>query len=106
VHHGSPPNARSDRSKRHDPIVPTISRFFGISIAMFFDDHGPAHFHARAAEGEAKIRVDTLEVIESTLARRRLRFVLAWAELHQQELVENWRLARAGETIRQIPPLQ
>jgi hypothetical protein len=85
--------------------VPTISRFFGVSIAMFFDDHGPAHFHARAADGEAKIRIDTLEVIESTLARRQLRFVLAWAELHEQELLENWRLARAGETLQQIEPL-
>ena len=63
--------------------VPTISRFFGISIAMFFDDHGPPHFHARHAEGNAKVRIDSLEVIDSRLPRRQLRFVLAWAELHQ-----------------------
>ncbi len=86
--------------------VPAISRFFGILIAMFFDDHGPAHFHARHADGTAKVRIDTLEVIESTLARRQLRFVLAWAELHQEELRENWRLARAGETLREIEPLR
>jgi uncharacterized protein YfaP (DUF2135 family) len=48
---------------------------------MFFDDHGPPHFHVRHAEGSAKVRIDTLEVIESTLRRRQLRFVLAWAEL-------------------------
>jgi hypothetical protein len=29
---------------------------------------------------------DTLEVIDSSLGRRQLRFVLAWAELHQDEL--------------------
>ncbi|MGO9247877.1 MAG: DUF4160 domain-containing protein [Solirubrobacteraceae bacterium] len=86
--------------------MPTISRFFGISIAMFFDDHGPPHFHARHADGSAKIRVDTLEVIESTLARRQLRFVLAWAELHQNELLENWSLARVGETLHEIEPLR
>jgi len=45
-------------------------------------------------------------VIESTLGRRQLRFVLAWAELHQEELLENWRLARAGETLHQIEPLR
>ena len=73
---------------------------------MFFDDHGPPHFHARHAEGSAKIRIDTLEVIESTLARRQLRFVLAWAELHQDELLENWRLARVGETLHEIEPLR
>jgi hypothetical protein len=38
--------------------VPTISRFFGISIAMYFDDHGFPHFHARDASGQAKIRID------------------------------------------------
>ena len=86
--------------------MPTISRFFGISIAMFFDDHGHPHFHARHADGEAKVRIDNLEVIDSTLGRRQLRFVLAWAELHQDELAENWRRARAGETLKEIDPLQ
>jgi len=87
-------------------VVPTISRFFGISIAMFFDDHGPPHFHARHAQGSAKVRLDSLEVIDSDLPRRQLRFVLAWAELHQDELRENWRRARAGETLQPIEPLR
>jgi hypothetical protein len=78
--------------------VPTISRFFGIVIAMYFDDHGFPHFHARHSDGEAKVRIDTLEVMDSTLGRRPLRLVLAWAELHQDELAENWRRARAGDT--------
>ena len=85
--------------------MPTISRFFGITIAMYFDDHGPPHFHARHAEGGAKIRIDTLEVIDSTLAGRQLRFALAWAELHQSELLENWRLSRLGEALNEIEPL-
>ena len=86
--------------------VPTISRFFGIVIAMYFDDHEPPHFHARHAEGTAKVRIDTLEVADSDLPRRQLRFVLAWAELHQDELLENWRLARAGETLNAVEPLR
>jgi uncharacterized protein YfaP (DUF2135 family) len=86
--------------------VPTISRFFGIVVAMYFDDHGPPHFHARHADGQAKVRIDTLEAIESNLKRRQLRLVLAWAELHQDELAENWRRARAGETLEEIEPLQ
>jgi hypothetical protein len=48
--------------------VPTISRFFGIAIAMFYDDHGFPHFHARHADGEAKVRIDNLEVIDSRSA--------------------------------------
>jgi len=80
--------------------MPTISRFFGIVIAR------PPHFHARHADGGAKVQIDTLEVIESTLGRRQLRIVLAWAELHQDELLANWRLARAGETLQEIDPLR
>jgi Domain of unknown function (DUF4160) len=45
-------------------------------------------------------------VIESTLGRRQLRLVLAWAELHQDELTENWRRARAGEKLKDIEPLR
>ncbi len=54
------------------------------------------------ADAGAKIRIDTLEAMESTVGRRQLRFVLAWAALHQDELLENWRLPRAGETLREI----
>jgi hypothetical protein len=78
----------------------------GIVIAMFFEDHGPPHFHARHAEGSAKVRFDTVEVIDSSLPRRQLRLVLAWAELHRDELLENWRLARLGETLHEIEPLR
>ncbi len=57
-------------------------------------------------EGTAKVRIDTLEVIDSTLGRRQLRFALAWAELHQDELAENWRRARVGETLQPVEPLR
>jgi hypothetical protein len=73
---------------------------------MYFSDHGHPHFHARHADGQAKVRIDDLEVIDSSLGRRQLRFVLAWAELHQAELQENWRRARAGETLQEIEPLR
>jgi len=86
--------------------VPTISRFFGIVIAMYYDDHGHPHFHARHADGQAKVRIDQVEVIESSLDVRQLRLVLAWAELHREELLENWRRARAGEKLAEIDPLR
>jgi Domain of unknown function (DUF4160) len=86
--------------------VPTISRFMGITITMYFDDHAPPHFHARAAEHNAKIRIDNLEVIDSDLRRRELRFVLAWAEIHAEKLDSNWQRAREGATLETIEPLQ
>jgi hypothetical protein len=71
-----------------------------------FDDHGFPHFHARHAGASAKVRFDQIDVIESNLEVRQLRLVLAWAELHRDELLENWRRARAGETLLEIEPLR
>ena len=86
--------------------MPRISSFYGIVIRMYHDDHGYPHFHAQHADGHAKVRIDSLETIESSLPRRQLRFVLAWAELHQAELEKNRCLAREGGTIRPMEPLQ
>lgn len=86
--------------------MPTICRFFGLTITMYFDDHAPPHFHARSGGHTAKIRIDTLEVLASDLPRRELRLVLAWAEMHATELNENWRLAREGVKLNEIEPLR
>jgi hypothetical protein len=81
---------------REDAGMPTIRRFFGIVIAMYFDDHEPPHF-PRARRRRQRERAP-LEVLESTLERRQLRLVLARSELHQDELRENWHRAPRGET--------
>jgi hypothetical protein len=86
--------------------VPTISRFYGIVVAMYFDDHGFPHFHARHAGASAKVSFDQIDVIESDLEVWQLRLVLAWAELHRDELLANRRRARAGETLLGIEPLR
>jgi hypothetical protein len=86
--------------------MPRISSFYGIVIEMYFNDHAFPHFHAKHADGRAKIRIDTAEPIETTLPRRQLRFVLAWAELHRTELLQNWNRARAGEKLFKIEPLR
>jgi Domain of unknown function (DUF4160) len=86
--------------------VPAISRFMGITITMYFDDHAPPHIHARTAERHAKVRIDTLEVIGGDLRQRELRLVLAWAEMHAEELRFNWRRARAGTKLQAIEPLR
>ena len=85
--------------------MPTISAFYGILIRMFYNDHGPAHFHALYAEFQATVDIENLAVIEGHLPRRALELVLDWAELHQSELRENWNLARERRAPRKIPPL-
>jgi len=86
--------------------MPEISRFFGIVIKMFYNDHQPPHFHAEYASSEALIVIESLEVYRGELPRRALALVLEWAALHRDTLREDWRLARGGESPRPIPPLE
>lgn len=86
--------------------MPTISKFYGILIRMFFNDHAPPHFHAEYGEFKAVVNIQELKVMEGSLPRRAQQLVLDWAELHQQELLEDWRLCMEKEQPRQIAPLQ
>jgi hypothetical protein len=86
--------------------MPTVSRFFGITVRMYFDDHEPAHFHAYYAESEAKVTIDGLDLIEGSLPRRALALVLEWASQHRDELRENWRRSQGHEPLHQIEPLE
>ena len=72
---------------------------------MFWNEHGPAHFHAKYAEYQATIDIEALSVLEGWLPRRALELVLDWAELHQEELREDWRLAREKQPPNKIAPL-
>jgi hypothetical protein len=86
--------------------MPTLSRFFGIVITMNWNDHQPPHFHARYAEHEAVIRLDTLEVETGSLPRRALALVLEWASLHRAELRQNWGRAQTRQPLTSIAPLE
>ena len=86
--------------------MPRISEFFGIVIAMYYNDHAPPHFHARYAEHEATFRIDTLAVLEGSLPRRAAALVVEWAAAHGAELSQDWDLARAGQPLNRIAPLE
>ena len=70
--------------------MPEISRFFGIVITMYADDHAPPHFHARYSEHQAVIKIEDGEPITGSLPRHALRLVQDWAELHKEELLQNF----------------
>ena len=89
--------------------MPTISLFFNIKILMFWNDHAPPHFHAAyvGQDEDTIINIHTLEVLQQgSLKRRALGLVLDWAELHRDELLANWELARQGQPLKQIAPLE
>jgi hypothetical protein len=86
--------------------VPEISRFFGIIIAMYFNDHDPAHFHVRYGDERAIVAIDSLTLLEGKLSPRVLGLVVEWASAHQTELKEDWELARAMSPLKRIEPLR
>jgi hypothetical protein len=55
--------------------VPELSRFFGIIIAMYYNDHAPPHFHAKYGNDRASLRIDNGEILEGALGPRALRLV-------------------------------
>jgi hypothetical protein len=85
--------------------MPTISSFYGILIRMFFNDHAPAHFHARYGEFEATIDIETLQVLQGGLPSRALILVKDWAMIHKEELRADWLLCRENAQPSKIDPL-
>jgi hypothetical protein len=85
--------------------MPEISRFLGIVIGMFYSEHGVAHFHAVYGEHEISVEIESGSVHGEFPARAR-RLVLEWANLHKQELVENWQLAKQGQPLKRVAPLE
>lgn len=85
--------------------MPTISRFYGILIQMYFGDHVPPHFHALYAEFEALIDIRTFEAIRGDLPGRAMALVLEWAQLHRNELMRDWELCTQNQKPMNILPL-
>ncbi|WP_324996896.1 DUF4160 domain-containing protein [Salinisphaera sp.] len=83
-----------------------VSRFYGIIIALYYNDHAPPHFHAKYAGDEATIAIENGDLLDGSLSRRALRLVEEWRGLHQSELREDWRLARTRHPLNSIEPLE
>ena len=86
--------------------MPEICRFFGIIIAMFYDDHNPPHFHARYGSYKAAIRVEDFAVLEGYLPPRALGLVVEWADIHKEELLADWELVIDRKPLSPIEPLK
>ena len=54
----------------------------------------------------AVVGLDPIEMISGELPRRQRRLVEAWAELHQQELIDDWDRLQEGERPLPIAPLE
>jgi hypothetical protein len=85
--------------------MPQISRFFGIVIAMYHDDHQPPHFHARYAGNEIQVGI-TDGRVKGEFPTRAKALVLEWWNIHREELEANWLLVSSGKEPNRIDPLE
>lgn len=89
--------------------MPEISRFFGIVVRMFVEAGAPhhrPHFHAYYQGSVGIFAVDDIEIIGGSLPSRQARLVIAWAEIHRVELLDNWNALQGGRLPAKIDPLR
>ncbi|MBN1960789.1 MAG: DUF4160 domain-containing protein [Deltaproteobacteria bacterium] len=85
--------------------MPEISRFFGIIVRLFYDDHNPPHIHAEF-QGDNVVLDFKGNVLNGDLqSRTALRLLREWIDIRIAELEEDWQLAKSGHTIKPIKPL-
>jgi hypothetical protein len=86
--------------------MPIISEFFGIKIYMYWADHLPEHFHAEYGKFKVLISIREATALKGAFPVKQLKLVLAWAEIHKDELMSNWESAREHGKIEKIEPLR
>lgn len=85
--------------------MPEISRFFGIIIRMFYDEHNPPHFHADYQGKQAVFDLQGNVIKGNLKSRTATKLVREWVDLHCEELEKDWVLARKDEEMFKIKPL-
>lgn len=88
--------------------MPTLSMFYGIIIRMYAESggqHNKPHIHAGFSSDEAVVGLDG-EIIEGQLPSGKMKLLLAWMEIHHDELEANWQLLCDGEPAFKIEPLK
>ena len=89
--------------------MPVISMFYGIIVLMYYFDnkkHQQPHVHVQYSDEEAVISIPDGNVIEGSIRTAKLKLVQAWIEIHQDELMADWRLAVNGQPVLKIDPLR
>jgi hypothetical protein len=85
--------------------MPELSRFYGISIRMYFADHAPPHFHALYGEEEVVIDIRRLAIIRGNFSPRAFGLLMEWASIHQDDLLAAWDQAVKAQAPMKIAPL-
>ncbi|CAN5429213.1 DUF4160 domain-containing protein [soil metagenome] len=89
--------------------MPVISMFYGVIIMMYYfdtDKHHLPHIHIRYGEFSCVVSIVDSDLLEGEIPKNKMKLVLAWIEIHRDELMANWQLAISGNKLFDIKPLQ
>ena len=87
--------------------MPTLSMFFGIIVKMYNEKgskHNIPHIHAEYQNYDIVMDLDG-NVIEGNFPKSKLKLLIAWIEIHKEELHADWKLLTNGDNYFKINPL-
>lgn len=94
---------------KSDHQMPTISMFYGLIVYMYYMDnkqHNLPHIHVKYQGDEVIVAIPDGKILEGGIPPAKLKLLLAWIEIHQDELMADWDLAVSGEQPYKIDPLR
>ena len=88
--------------------MPTLSSFFGVTIKMYSEPnskHKLPHLHAEYQDEQAVYDFYG-NIIEGEIQPNKHKLVVAWIEIHREDLISNWNLLQEGKKYFKITPLR
>ena len=89
--------------------MPIVSQFYGIIIRMYFNDlekHHSKHIHVQYNEFDAVYSIEEVSVLEGKVPQKQHKLVIAWMEIHKEELNALWEVCQKDGEIFKIDPLK
>ncbi|MBU2505039.1 MAG: DUF4160 domain-containing protein [Candidatus Omnitrophota bacterium] len=85
--------------------MPIISKFFGIVVRMFYDEHNPPHIHVEYQNKKGVFDLSGNILRGKLDSKTATKLTREWIDIHVSDLQEDWELAKSGKEIKPIIPL-
>ena len=71
--------------------MPVLFYYLGLKFFFYSNDHEPIHVHVSNGDGEARFRIDPIQMIENHgLKPRELKYAEAAIEENKEVIIERW----------------
>ena len=85
--------------------MPIISKFFGVAVRMFYDEHNPPHIHVEYQNKKAIFDFSGNILRGDLQSKTATKLTREWIDIYVLNLQEDWELAKSGKEIKSITPL-